>query len=143
MDYPASYATTDDVLARYESNVIERICWDDDADSADLTKLQRALEDSASEIDSYVSAKYTVPISPIPAILRNMNVDLALYETALTADKLFEELSKRADNWRKHLQLIAKGQAGLGMREDATTDDNSPADGTGSSSGMFARVTRV
>jgi len=143
MPAPVAYATLADVQARYEADVINRICWDGDEEAVVLAKLERALEDAASEIDSYLSARYAVPINPAPAILRNMNVDLALYSTALTADKLFEELSVRAENWRKHLVLIAKGQAGLGIREDASTEDGEPVAGTGSTCGMFATSERV
>src|SRR5215472_15418805 len=140
---PMAYATRDDVLARYQADVVERICFDNDIDEADLDKLERALEDAAAEIDSYVSTRYPVPVNPVPLILRNMNVDLALYSAALTADKLFDELSRRAENWRKHLVMIAKGTAGLGVREDSSPTDPQPAIGTGSSTAMFVRSQRV
>jgi phage gp36-like protein len=143
MALPDSYASIDDVKARYEADVINRICWDEGTQSADLNKLARALIDSGSEIDSYLSARYAVPISPAPAILRNMNVDLGLYATALTSDKMFEELARRAENWRKHLVLIAKGQAGLGVREDASDNDTEPAEGSSSSCGYLVSADRV
>src|SRR5262249_48232723 len=136
---PLSYATREDVLARYQADVVERICFDNDTDEADLDKLDRALEDAAAEIDSYVSTRYPVPVNPVPLILRNMNVAGGLYWGALTADKLFEELARRAENWRRHLIMIAKGTAGLGVREDSSPSDPSPAEGTGFGTGMVVR----
>ena len=140
---PAAYATVDDVLARYEQDVVDRICYDTVQEQPDYARLERALEDAAGEIDSYISARYPVPVTPAPALLRNINVDLGMYSAALTADKLTDELSARAENWRKHLVLIAKGQAGLGIRENASLTDTVPAGGTGVISGAFARSQRV
>jgi phage gp36-like protein len=84
-----------------------------------------------------------LPLNPVPSILKTINIDLALCATALTSDKMFDELERRAENWRKHLIMIAKGHAGLGIHEDASTDDPSPATGTGASTGMFAKVVRI
>jgi phage gp36-like protein len=137
------YATQANVLARYEADVVNRICWNNATEAPDLAKLDTALEDTAAEIDSYVSARYPLPLNPVPSILKTINIDLALYATALTADKMFDELERRAENWRKHLVMIAKGHAGLGIHEDASTDDPSPAIGTGASTGMFAKVVRI
>jgi phage gp36-like protein len=152
---PGAYASSEDVKARYAQDVIDRICWDpagdppDDAPEGseaggpDYTKLDRALIDAAGEINSYISARYPVPVDPAPILLRNINVDLALYATALTADKMFDELAVRAENWRKHLVMIATGKAGLGVTETQSDTDSSPAAGTNSSSGMSARSVRV
>jgi phage gp36-like protein len=139
----SAYATRDDVLARYEAETVDRVCWEKDTSAPDYTKLDRALEDSAAEIDSYVSTRFPVPVNPTPLILRNINIDLALYSAALTADKMFEELQRRADSWRKHLAMIAKGQAGLGVREDSSPNDPSPAEGTNVGAGNIVKSIRV
>jgi phage gp36-like protein len=138
-----AYATKDDVIARYEQEVVDRICWDKTSDSADYDRLDRALEDASAETDSYVSTRFPVPVNPTPLILRNINIDLGLYSCALTADKLFAELERRADNWRKHLVLIARGQAGLGVREDQSPTDLAPAEGTSVGTGMIVKSVRI
>jgi len=143
MTSPGGYCTLDDIKARYEISVIDRICFDGETESVDYTKLVRAIEDSAGEIDSYISTKYPVPVTPVSILLRNINIDFALYATALTCDKMFDELERRCDAWRKHLIMIAKGQAGLGIREDASTSDPAPAEGTGAASASTTRTYRV
>lgn len=138
-----AYATRDDVIASYERAVIDRVCWDNNTKSANYARLDAGLESASTEIDSYVSARFPVPVTPTPAILRTINIDLGIYYTALTADKLFDELRMRADNWRRHLVLIAKGQAGLGIHQSDTSDPTLTAEGSSTATGMFARSERV
>jgi phage gp36-like protein len=146
-DAPTPYATRADVLARYEKEVVDRICWDHDQELASLDKLDAGLVDASTEIDSYLSARYAVPVNPAPAILRSINVDLGLYYTALTSEKLFSELSVRVENWRKHLKMIAEGKVGLGVRVDQEPDPSSGGptlpEGTGTQTGLFVTAVRV
>jgi phage gp36-like protein len=89
-----------------------------------------------------VSARYPLPLNPVPTILRNINVDLALYAAALTSDKMFE-LDRRAENWRKHLTMLAKGHAGLGIHDPTPGDPTDPVPGTGGSTGVLATSIRL
>jgi phage gp36-like protein len=138
-----AYAALSDVQARYEAAVIDRICMDTESDEPDYTKLTQALADASTEIDSYVSTRYPVPMNPVPTLLKTICIDLGLYYCALTWDKLTDEIKARADNWRKHLVLIAKGQAGLGVRVDQETDQTVIPEGTGSQSALTARAVRT
>jgi phage gp36-like protein len=138
-----AYADKDDVLARYEEDTIDRIVWDKVTDAPNYTRLDSALEDASAEIDSYVSTRFPVPVKPTPLVLKIIAIDLALHSCALTADKMFEELERRADNWRKHLAMIAKGQAGLGVRENQEPNQASPSEGTGVQTGFAVKSLRV
>ena len=142
-----AYATVADVRARYDNAFIDRIIWDDDAEVADEMKMTRALEDATSEIDSYLTAKYSVPLDPVPHLVMRMCVDIAMYHTAVTAAKMTEQLGERYKGWVAHLLNIAKGVLGLGIRTTQTPAGETPATqppvGTGAAgaiSGMTIRT---
>jgi phage gp36-like protein len=93
----------------------------------DDTKLNAALKDGSDIVDSYVGSRYTVPLSPIPDVIKNIVADLA-------RERLFtlhpnDEVTKRADRARAMLKDIAKGVMvlidGTGIVEDSASD--SPA----------------
>lgn len=143
MTTPNAYALTSDVTAIYQQETVDRLCFNKTTNAPDYDKLQIALYNSATEIDSYLSTRYPVPVTPTPQILRQINIDLGIYYLALTVDRLTNEISKRADDWRKWLVMASKGLVGLGVREDASTTDPAPAEGTGTQTGMTGPSQRV
>jgi len=138
-----AYATTDDVLALYPEDTINRLCWNKQSNLPDYDKLQIALYNAATEIDSYLSTRFPVPVTPTPQILRQVNIDLSIYYLALTIDRLSNEISKRAEDWRKWLVMVAKGQVGLGVLESDSNSDSTPAEGTDTMSGVTGKSVRV
>lgn len=113
--YPYTYATVDDVKARYDADFLDRIVFDKTAQQANYDRLADSLEDATGEIDSYISAVYQVPLSPVPNLLKRMCMDMAIYHTAITADRMTEELGIRYKQWLTHLDKIANRKVGLGI----------------------------
>jgi phage gp36-like protein len=82
-----------------------------------LDRVQRALDDARDTVDSYISARYTLPISPVPAILQRTACDLARFY--LYDDTATEQVKDRHTAAMKLLDDVRAGRAQLGA-ESAT-----------------------
>ena len=109
------YATTEQVTERYGADLVLRLTDRDGDGAADAEVLERALADAAAEIDTYLAAKYQLPLSETPAVLTRLAVDIAVYRLASEADLLTEERRQRYDDAISLLRRIAKGEASLGL----------------------------
>lgn len=121
-----AYATQTDIEELYGADAL--VAADRDGDGvADAPAVTRALSDASDEIDTYLAVRYAVPLAEVPAIVRQLAVDLSLYRLALTEDVLTEELTRRRDEAIKSLQRLADGKQRLVFPSDGTID----ADGDG------------
>jgi phage gp36-like protein len=77
-----------------------------------LARVQRALDDARDTVDSYISARYTLPISPVPAILQRSACDLARFY--LYDDTATEQVKDRHSAAMKLLGDVRDGKAQLG-----------------------------
>ena len=54
---------------------------DDDANGvADAAPITEAIAEADAEIDGYLGSRYTVPVSPVPALLRTFSVAISLWK---------------------------------------------------------------
>ena len=122
------YATVEDVRNRYGKELFA-LAGKTEAGDLDEAAVTRALEEASSEIDVTLSARYAVPVSPAPSVLRRVCVDLAV--AALPRNGFFRGVARRAARWEARAlpQSIAAGDAGLGA-------DTPPAPAQGSGGGM-------
>lgn len=145
-----SYATATDLINRFDADEIaqradrvtpRRVFGDlltvvasggdtsafDPADVAQaqvaLARVQRALDDARDTVDSYISARYTLPISPVPAILQRTACDLARFY--LYDDTATEQVKDRHTAAMKLLDDVRAGRAQLGA--DAATGEQPPS----------------
>jgi phage gp36-like protein len=86
--------------------------------------LQRALDDGAAEMDSYFW-RYSLPLSSIPQPCIGCNLDIARHRLDRVRER--EDVRARYEDWRKWLELVAKGTIRLGV--SAAGDAVSPETG--------------
>lgn len=109
-----AYATQADIITLYSEDAL--YVADRDGDGlVDDTAVTRALTLASSEIDSYVGVRHTLPIDPVPGLLVQFSVDIALYRLAMGRDVLSEEHRQRYEDAIKHLERIARGTASLNL----------------------------
>lgn len=77
-----------------------------------MIRLQGALNDARDTINSYVSSRYTSPISPVPPILERIACDLARY--FLYDDQATDQVKDRYTAAMKLLADVRDGKASLG-----------------------------
>lgn len=112
-----AYATQQDIVDRIgEPDLL--VIADRNADSVvDVDVVARALEDAAAEIDTYVSAKYTLPLPTIPQVLVRLCVDIAVYHLSSDALKSTDERRKHYEDAISLLNKISKGVVSLGLAD--------------------------
>jgi phage gp36-like protein len=96
--------------------------WDDDAQEIARraqARLEQATRDGQSEVDSYLSSRYAVPLADPPAALKRFTGDIARY--ALYEDHAKEEVRLRYKDAIAFLKNLAAGDASLGAGESGET----------------------
>lgn len=107
-----AYASQADITLIYSPDAL--YVADRDGDGVpDAPAIARAMVSASGEIDSYIGARYSLPLDETPALLVQFCVDIAVYRLALARDVLTEEHRRRYDDTIKHLKDIARGSAAL------------------------------
>ena len=107
-----AYALQSDIVTLYGQNSL--VVADHDRDGIpDSAAVTRALAAASDEIDTYLAARYTLPLPEVPGFLKTLTVDIALYRLALSAEVLSDEHRRRYDDALLHLRRIAEGKAAL------------------------------
>ncbi|MCE7510263.1 gp436 family protein [Alloalcanivorax xenomutans] len=109
------YATEQDIIDRYGLNDFLVVADHDQDGVADAEVVDQALMDATAEIDTWLAAKYDLPLATKPSVLVRICADIAMYrlsdETAL-ASELRQTRYKEAI---RLLKAIAAGEASLGL----------------------------
>ena len=111
------YALQSDIVSAYGMDFLKRISDRDGDDQPDPGIVDAAIVDADALIDSYVAAKYDLPLATVPTVLVRKSVDIACYYLANTADALTEEIENRYKDALAWLKSLAKGEISLGLEE--------------------------
>jgi phage gp36-like protein len=116
------YAAAADIVELYGSDAL--YVADRDGDGVpDVGAAERALASATAEIDTYLAARYALPlIEPRDPMLRQWCVDIALYRLALNASVLSDEHRRRYEDAIDALRRLAKGETRLTLAPDPDAD---------------------
>jgi|688.fasta_scaffold1146515_1 phage gp36-like protein len=78
------------------------------ATTVNTTRLEKTLSAATGEINSYLATRYSIPVSPIPHILKTYCIDIAWYR--LAQNNAPEQFATRYNNAIARLKDIEKGQ---------------------------------
>jgi phage gp36-like protein len=87
------------------------------ATAAALVVLQRAVQDADDTINGYISARYTLPIAPVPPGLARVACDLARFY--LYDDQVSEPIKDRHTAGMKWLADVSAGKVALGAEAES------------------------
>lgn len=79
---------------------------------AGLAVVQRALQDADDTINGYISARYTLPLTPVPAVLSRVACELARFY--LYDDQVTDVIKDRQAANAKWLAEVSRGTVSLG-----------------------------
>lgn len=114
-----AYATRQEMEDRYGVDAVAAIA-DRDGDSVmESEAIAGAIDDASAEIDSYLAARYPLPLAETPAAVKRVCLDMAMYH--LSGNRTTEEVEKRYKGAVSWLRDIAKGLATLGAAPEETT----------------------
>jgi len=103
-----SYATIDDIFARYEP--IGTLVGSEDLQVSSVNVSSIFLADAESLVDAFLARKYQVPLSPVPSFIKQVTADLAIFN--ILTDHLPRKpdfFQPRYDRAMDMLLMIASG----------------------------------
>jgi phage gp36-like protein len=118
------YCTQTDLLEQISSKELISCTDDANAGTVDTSAVDRAIADADAEIDGYCSGRYTVPFSPVPAIIRKLSVDIAVYNVYSRRRGAPESRKQRYDNAIAFLKSISSGEVSLGADDPEPPTQN-------------------
>jgi len=124
-----SYATLTELLQRLDEQTVILLSDDTMAGAVNTDAVDRAFADADTEIDSYIGARYAVPVDPVPALLQRLSLDLAiegLYTRRPHVDTP-EAVVRAAKNARTLLANIAANKADIPGVAEADTSGTTAA----------------
>lgn len=118
-----SYASVDDFVLRVGEKQAIDLTDRDFKNRIDEDVLDVALSDSSSEIDAYLSSRYTLPLAKVPANLVRLCCDIARYRLCSMSDvTITDDVRERYEKAIAELKLLAKGTTSLGIEQSLDTD---------------------
>jgi phage gp36-like protein len=109
-----AYNTQDDIAAEIPADVLIQLTDDQNLGVADDTVIARVLARASAEVDGYCSSLYDVPLDPVTAFIRGLDLDIAVYHLFSRRENVPENRLTRYNNAVKVLKLIAGGDIQLG-----------------------------
>ncbi len=98
------------------------------ADSIDESLALASIHDAMGIIDSYIGQRADLPLKTVPALVKTLTIDLAVYYLKVKVGNTNSKdsaVSKLYDDAIKHLERFAKGETSLGLM---IVDDNADND---------------
>lgn len=111
-----AYATEQDIIALRGAAALETLL---PIDATPAVAIARALDDATAMIAPYLAKRYHVTPGAASPILRLCAVDIACWQLASAADRLTEEIDKRAKLRFEFLKDVAAGRADIAELEQA------------------------
>lgn len=116
------YAGERDLRARYAGDLLERLTnWRGDQPAAEQ-KMAQALTDASALIDSFIAARYTLPLSVVPSILKQHACAIAFYY--LNDERATDQTIQRYRDALRWLEAVKNGEMPLGVDADNQTPDS-------------------
>jgi phage gp36-like protein len=131
-----AYCTLEDLKKALPEAALEELTDDEGAGSIQDARVTEAIAQADALIDTYLGGRYAVPLSSVPAVVRQCSVDIALY---YLYKRTVEGFAEAGDSTRRTaykdavrtLEDIRSGKMGLPI---ASADDSGFAIGVVESS---------
>lgn len=112
-----AYSTQADVLLQIDEIRLVQLTDDEGSGAINPDRVTRAIADADEEIDGYLGSRHTVPISPVPGILRKFSVDIAIYNLYRRVDNMTDQRAEAYRNAIRFLEQVANGKISLGASD--------------------------
>lgn len=110
-----SYASVADFKAGIpHRDLVALTDLDDGTDTINDDRVQDALDDASAEIDSYIAKAVTLPLMPVPRILKTICRDLALHRLYVNIGHSMEARKSLREDAIAFLKSVSRGDAALG-----------------------------
>ncbi len=127
-----SYCTKADLLGLIPEETLVQLTDDAGAGIVNDTRVTDAIADADAEIDGYCGKRYTLPFSPVPALVKKMSKEIAVYNLYARRQGAPDHIAKLRDDDVELLKSVSKGTSTLGS--------DAPAEITGDTSDNTAEI---
>jgi len=107
------YVTQQNLIDRFGQEELIQLTDRTQSGAIDAAVINKALADADAEINGYLSAKYTLPLNPVPVVLERIAGDVARY--FLYEDRVTEQVERRYKDALRFLESVAKGTIRIGV----------------------------
>ncbi|HAF00387.1 MAG TPA: DUF1320 domain-containing protein [Methylophilaceae bacterium] len=108
-----TYATQQDMVDRFGEREVIELTDRDNTGVIDVPLLVKFLQSADDEINGYLAARYTLPMTSAPLILTRLACDIARYQ--LCDIRATDLIKQRYDDAVKYLINVSKGVVSLGV----------------------------
>jgi phage gp36-like protein len=136
-----AYSTVTDIKKLIPEETLIQLTDDEGAGIVNQGRIDEAIEGADGEIDSYLSAKYTVPLYPVPRVINKLSVDFAIYNLySRRMETIPETRATRHKDGVRLLEKIAEGKISIGEATEPTASGSNEAQvSTSSEDRIFTR----
>jgi len=111
-----AYSTLTDIKKLIPEEAVIQLTDDEDAGLVNQARVDEAIAQADAEINSYCAANYTVPFTTVPAVIKKISVDIAIYNLySRRVEQIPETRAERYKNAIRQLEGISKGAITLGI----------------------------
>jgi len=120
-----AYCTQEDIVARIGMSELVGLADDDGDGLPDSSKVVQAIADADAVIDSFLSNRYSTPLSAPPAVVKALSITIAIYNLAKNPPRRPTEGQKEDyESALKALQRVHDRKQDLpGISEKTGVDD--------------------
>ena len=105
------YCTLTDILGSIDEADVIAYTDDDASGLVDTDNVQKAIAGADAFIDAYIAGRYSVPVNPVPDMLRDLAVDIAVYKICSRRSQTPEERRQKYEDAERFLSKVAAGKA--------------------------------
>lgn len=117
-----SYSVQADILNQLDEASLIQLT-DDAGLAVDADVVTRAIADADATIDSYCQARYAIPLTPVPPRIRQVSVDIAIYNLYSRRGDTAPEIRKdRHTEAIRYLEQVSQEKIDLGAATPAKTN---------------------
>lgn len=135
----ADYCTQGDILDAMDESDVILYTDDDDTGGINTDAVAKAITGASALIDARIGAKYTVPLAPIPEIIKETACDIALYKISSRRGQAPEEYRNKYTDAVKFLKDLASGNSVIPDATPATSTVSADSVVFTSDTRMFSR----
>ncbi|HAG2771077.1 TPA: DUF1320 domain-containing protein [Salmonella enterica] len=114
------YASAQDMRDRYDN--LDTLLFQPDSDTPNEKKLAQALNDAGALVDSYLSAKYSLPLAVVPQVLVQHCCTVAFYY--LCDEQPSEQARDRYREALTWLREVKNGGISIGVDETGSAPES-------------------
>ena len=111
-----AYSTQDDILNQLDEDTLIQLTDDEGTGAVDTDVVTRAIADADATIDAYCQGRYLVPLDPVPGKIRQISVDIAVYNLFSRRRGAPDDRKDRNKEAIRFLERVAEGKIGLGVQ---------------------------